>query len=852
MRYTIYNDPHRVLDRDFFGEWDAVKEEWTFEGIFDYDKYSNELAGVISAVKDDNNNYGLAKEELLKYYRNKFKDTKIPRYTRRGDDRKRHALCADCLEKNVYCVNTMNGHAMGFFNMCEEEKWYSMDVTFSMERHIFGTHRDIEFILMSVDKELNPAYINSRKSDHIPYLELVVNGEKVKVECHKNTMLVAGDKAKEIFSNQEVFEVQESGIYHNHDEEMKRVYLVFDLGFLKKGDEVSSVTLNVYGNTKEGEKEIFVYNEYEASWNENTHCWANVTDELLFSCSDTNTWDFITSYIPFNKGKICFFHRAYEFSPVAQIYADTKDEKYAYTFIRNAMGMVHFVGSDREVNNELDMGRYCDNHLSDLMKVIGSKHMTPDRFTGLVKNFYKVAKYLVEVYYGKATNNWGSYATEGVYSVMGYFSELKVRDEWFEKTVRENDRLMKGFMNSDYSCIELSQNYHHTLLSTIIDVFNIYNVTKEPLPFSENLYELIYRLIKTFYYTMSPTRGDYNVADSTYAYEDLTNVFKKWYDVCNIVLKDDEEIKYIVTDGKEGKLPDFTTFNQPINRRTYMKTDWSRDALAMLVTGKREASHGHNDVFSLAMMAYGRHLVTDQGYGAQLTGDIFEYMTKSSTHNIVMADGVENTERKDADQLGFDTNDKFDYCEYSGSNNRVVEVQNRSVTFCKEHKFWIVTDYVKPVDCEKETTFTQIWNMIPSANMTIDEGTNIVRSNFKEGANVLIVPVGEIDSAGFEPTKYSPGGGTIIESKKAVLTKKCKGECTYNTLIIPLKEGENASVEVEAIKTDSDVNAFRGVVNGKGFYFTHANNCKKEVDLGEIKTTAVNTVIFDDGTKYEF
>ena len=38
MRYTIYNDPHRVLDRDFFGEWNAVKSEWSFEGIFDYDK----------------------------------------------------------------------------------------------------------------------------------------------------------------------------------------------------------------------------------------------------------------------------------------------------------------------------------------------------------------------------------------------------------------------------------------------------------------------------------------------------------------------------------------------------------------------------------------------------------------------------------------------------------------------------------------------------------------------------------------------------------------------------------------------------------------------------------------------
>ncbi len=850
MRYTIYNDPHRVVDRDFFGEWNTEKNTWDFESVFDYDKYSKELSKVIAAVKD--NNYALAKKELLEYYRNKHKNAKLPRYTRVGDTRSRLELCAKTMEKNIYCVNTMNGHAMGFFNMCEEEKWYSIDVTYSMVRHIFGTHTDIEYILMSVDKELNPAYIHSRKSEHIPYMELIVNGEKVKVECHKDTMLVAGDKATENFSNQEIFEVQESGIYHNHDEEMKRVYLVFDLSFLKEGDDVSSVTLNVYGKTKSGEKEIFVYNEYECSWNEQTHCWANVTDELLFSCSDTNTWDFITSNMPFKKGKICFFHRAYEFSPIAQLYHDTKDERYAFTFIRNAMGMVHFLGADREVNNELDMGRYCDNHLSDLMKVIDSKYLTPDRFTGLMKNFYKVAKYLVEVYYGKATNNWGSYATEGVYSVIGFFPELKVRDEWFEKSVKENERLMAGFINSDNSCIELSQNYHHTLLNTIINVYDIYNATGEALPFSENSSDIIYRLIKTFYYTLSPLRGDFNIADSTYAYKDLTHIFKKWYDMCGDLLKNDEEIKYIITDGKEGKLPDFTTFNQPVNRRTYMKTDWSKDALAMVVTGKREASHGHNDVFSLAMMAYGRHLVTDQGYGTQLTGDIFEYMTKSSTHNIVMADGVENTARKDADQLGFDTNEKFDYCEYSGSNNYVVDVQNRSVTFCKEHKLWIVTDYIKPVDCEKETTYTQLWNMLPSANMTIDEGTNIMRSNFEDGINVMIVPVGEIDGADFEYTKYSPGEGTIVDSKKAVLTKKCKGECTYSTLIIPINKGESFDVKTELIKSDKDVNAFKAEINGKAFYFAHTNNCKKTVDLGEFKTDATTAVFFNDGTKYEF
>ena len=98
-------------------------------------------------------------------------------------------------------------------------------------------------------------------------------------------------------------------------------------------------------------------------------------------------------------------------------------------------------------------------------------------------------------------------------------------------------------------------------------------------------------------------------------------------------------------------------------------------------------------------------------------------------------------------ELGFETSDKFDYCEYSGANNEIINVQNRSVTFCKEDKFWIVTDYIKPVDSEKETKYTQYWHMLPEAQMSFGEN-NVVKSNFEDGINVMIVPIGEIENSG--------------------------------------------------------------------------------------------------------
>ena len=842
--YKILGDPMKTKDSDFFGLWNKQKQIWENQGILDYDRYSNELAAVIDAVKSGD--YKLAKNHLLEYYREKSKEFKFKPINRSTE---KLELCCNALEKNVYSVNRMNGHLMDFFTVDEELKWHRADVGFSMETLFNGGSVKVSYQLMSVDKTDVCAEFYSRKSDYKPYLELVINGETVKVECCKDTMVSAGENSSVNYSDREVFEVCESGIYHNHDEKMKRVYLAFDLSFVNKADTIESATLYLYGKSDKGEKEICVYNEFEAGWDEKKFCWDKVTDELIFSCNDMNSWDFITSHITTIKGKICFYHRGFELSIPADMYNRTGDEKYAHTFIRNAMAIVHYVGCNREVFNELDMGCYCSTHTIDLFRVIHSDNMTGERFVAILKNLYSVTEWLIKNFYGVKKNNWASFATLGVYTFIGLFSEISIHDEWFETTVKENARLINGFMLEDGSNIELGQCYQSTLIGTITSLYDVKEVTKHPLPVSEETFDILYKLMKHYYYTLSPTRSDYNIADTINPLDDLTPKIKRWYGICNDIIGHDEEFKYVATDGKEGKLPDFTTINFPDNLRTYMKTDWTRDALAMVVNGRREGSHGHEDVFSVAMMAYGRHLVTDQGYGAQLTGGIREMMMASSSHNVVLADNVENTLRRDSKQLGFDTNDKFDYCEYSGANNEIIDVQNRSVTFCKEGKFWVVTDYIKPLDCDKVTEYTQYWHMLPEAKISIEE-QNVLKSNFEDGINVIVVPIGQIESSEITDSKYSPRSGVIVDSKKAKLVKNKQGEVLFSTLIIPINKGEDFTVETKSADYDN-VNSFEAKIISKDgsfkkYYFAHSNNQVREISSGKYSTVGVNMLVCED------
>lgn len=856
--YKIYNDPMKMRDEQFLGEWDAVAGEWKIKGIFNYVRYAEELHDVIEEVKKGN--YRSAKENLLSYYRRKY--NKIDLKLQSGMNSEDDEVCSEALMRNVYSVARMNGVPVGFFDVDTQPKWHTIDILRPFNRLDFRNVQYVGYQLMSVDKTENKAFICSRKSEFIPFLELEINGKAVRVDCAKDTMVSAGCNSDKNYSDLKYFEVRESGIYHNHDERMKRAYFAFDISFIKETDQVTKATFHVYGSCEVGEKELYVYNELDAGWNETSFCWNNVTDELLFSCNDMDAWDYIGCSFPHIKGKICCYHRGQELIPLARRYKETKDEKYAYTLIRNFMSNIHFVGCNREVYNELDMGCYCNDQASTLVQIIDSKYLNGEYFCACVKNLYTIAKWLVDNYYGVESNNWASYATLGIYVMYSLFPEFALHDVWAGKTLGENDRLMAGFINPDGSCIELSASYHAVLIETIIAPAKLYHILGEPLPFSKNAFRILHELCKSYYYSLSPTYSDYNVADTTWPFGDLRIRMNKWYRQLPQIAEGDEELLYIISNGKQGKLPDFTTMRFKDGRRVYMKTDWTKNALAMTVTGKVVGSHGHRDVYSLAMMAYGRHLLTDQGYGNLLTGSTKATMLSSQNHNVLLADNTENLSYanandpasigyiRDAEERGFYTDEKYDFYELTGANNAVVAKQNRSVLFCKKQKFWIVTDYIKPVDCEKETHYDLYWHMLPDAGMAIEEDGMILRSNYEDGVNVMVLTAEHklLEKALIMDSKYSPCEATIIDSKKACLVRKVKGQVTYTSVIIPVNSGEKFEVVCEALDAGSpDVNACRIEITKNGmkstYYFGHNNAEGGMYHVREFETDAITMLV---------
>lgn len=853
--YIDDRDPMQITDEEFFGEWNSEINYWTKIPYFDYEKYPAMAAVEEAAMAGD---YTRAKDELLAYYRS-VKDERVTRAL--SYPSANAAALVSALEKNVYPVITGIGHFEDFFVVDNDWNSHRINVTRSFGNGVAGIEQFRGFILSSVDKHLTYAEFYSRESANPPMLELVVNGMSVSVPACKDAMVRGGEYGNTNYPHDEILTVQESGVYQNFNSNTKRAYIAFDISFLKTTDVISSATLVLNGRNGSGtgDKEIAVYCLYDMSFNEESVVFDDYTDCAIWSCNDENSWDYITSDQTNVKGKACFYHRGNYLSYPANWYSYSGDEKYAFTFLRNHMAMVNSVGFDRSVFNELDLSNQLNFGSRSVLRILDSEYLTGTMFTAMLKTFWLQADYIVNVYYGKVVNNWGSFATLGVFAILARFEEFSVFDEWYEATRVENTRLSEDFVYDDGLCIELPQTYTTTIISTLWSPIDIQVESGMPAPYEDIVIDTIHRLVKNIYLNAGPGGKGFNLADGDdYSGNMDVATIKNCY---NVLFPEDEELEYYATGGRSGKLPDNCTVHYPIGMRTYMRNSWGADALALAFTGNYTGSHYHHDILSLSMYAYGQFLLTDQGYGGLLTGDIKKYMDSPPQHNLVSVykDGVivNRIGREDAKELGYESNDSYDFVEYCHDTFFYGIHQQRSILFLKDQEFWIVTDYENPKDTGIVYTYEQAWHMLPSANISIDAGTGIVRSNF-DGPNVQVVPIGTDDvSVHLADSKFAAATGSIVESKKAIVEKNVAGETTYTTLLVPMEMDKDYIVQGSELDHNIDGDAanviYFKITDSESnktdhYYYYHLNDAERRIDIefASFKTDASTALIQTD------
>ena len=862
--YVMYDDPQDIPDEEFFGTWDEIDNEWILVPYFRYSEFPD-MADVEAAAKAGD--YDTAKEELLKYYQ-KLAPSRADTV---GFSTPGAAYQArlECMSYNIFAYNMISSVSIGGFEIPENEfSHVTFDVNTHVTKGLIGSYPEFSVEIASGDKYWTTAEIYSKEAEDKslrPYLSAIVNGIYKEFEVSKDAMIVAGTQADNNFGTEPLIEVQEHGCFDNidgsmnsYDETTKRMFIAFDISSIKSTDTVKNVKVhltarniitdetkdrfayadgNIYEREADRSKLMWAVWYKDSAWKEDTITWNTntVLDKLYFSCHDMEAWDYISSNSPSVKGKVSDFHRDLTLGSLRASYASTKDERYAYTYIRQEMALINSIGCEPGVMNSLDMSGQMNGLCQSFYVLSDSKYFTADVCTAWLKFMWQLCNWQVESYFGTTTNNWATFATSAVYNGVARFPEFRTHDYWYERVLADNTRCLSGMTMDDGLCVEQSHNYIATVLSTFATPMDTMQVTKHAAPYGEELYKNIYDCVKSLVYTSGPYFGGFNQGDGYDPYFSYLSFFQTWY---QYLFSDDENLAWIISHGTSGSMPKNATYRYPESHKTFMRSGWDENSLQLAFVNCTDSrrSHFHDDALSFAMFAYGSYLLVDPGYGSDQTGDggrVWKYNKSPVQHNTVTINDTYNylydnvcaatsIAAESSGERGFESNMYYDFQEYINTGYSSASVMKRSITFLKEQGFWIISDYNVPNDTSKENVFAQHWHTYPGANMEYDDNL-IVRTNY-DGPNVTIVPIEseELDGVEWVDCYYSEKEGMKVVAQKAMYTKTQKGAGRFTTLIIPEDIGDSFNIESASVKNSSGLDD--SLINGAYFKITDENS----------------------------
>lgn len=498
--------------------------------------------------------------------------------------------------------------------------------------------------------------------------------------------------------------------------------------------------------------------------------------------------------------------------------------------------------------------------------IMNSEYLTPEIFTTFLKYFRKMGEHMVDDIWGGSENggNWGTAQTNGHFAIMAYFPEIADMEEWSEAISKHLMASTSNTVNSDGSSHELSHSYTSYALGTQLSIKTMAEDMHLEFDYSDELKERILSLTKYMMRMALPGGYDPQYGDAgsyTRSYvEERFEFVGDW--------QEDPELLWMAHDGDEGEEPQYTSYYYPYGKTLAMRTGWGKNDLFLHTTADAATgTHSHWDDGGIVVSAYGNYLLSDQGYNGYLVDNIpHRWLVSSRGHNTVeindynqnssTPNNMDSSLNKGSGAKGnFENvtfNDTYDFTKVdltsvyknltyhsdpviapSAGDGTTPPVEKgmeykRNILFIKPN-FWIVSDYMNPVDQEKNNKYSQYWHMIPSANISIDgqhvleegetiewrhssldqiddqikytefergTGTGAFKSNFEGQANIQVVPA-DIDSV--EPKLcygYYENSGSTPYGR---FDKYAVGTTGFDTILFPTKPGESYKITPEPL-----------------------------------------------------
>lgn len=363
-------------------------------------------------------------------------------------------------------------------------------------------------------------------------------------------------------------------------------------------------------------------------------------------------------------------HRTKWWVPMGKAYRVTGDEKYAEEWIAQYRDWIKknpltkFEGTkDRNMEEAdnvyfawrpLEVGDRLEHQIEQFELFLLSENFTSDFLMEFLENYHRHADF-VNTHYSKQGNHL-LFEAQRIIFAGAFFPEFKEAASWRKNGVNILNREIEKQVYCDGTHFELDPRYHIASINIFGKALQMMDVNGYRNEFPESYLKTVGNMIEFSYNITFP---DYTVPmfsdNKLYTKKEMLGTFRNW----RKMTPKDKVLQHFASEGKKGRLPDYTSKEFPQGGFYVLRNGWDSIATVMILkAGPAGEWHNQFDNGTFELWCKGRNFFPDSGsyiYGGD--DEVLKqrnWFRQTSVHNTLTLNN-ENLQTRESRLLKWDT-----------------------------------------------------------------------------------------------------------------------------------------------------------------------------------------------------
>lgn len=527
-------------------------------------------------------------------------------------------------------------------------------------------------------------------------------------------------------------------------------------------------------------------------------------------------------------------HRHKWFTPMGKAYRLTKDEKYAQEWVYQFKDWIkknplaHIDKEEYEMTSKVEVKGNAENmrfawrpleashrlqdQVNQFILFLYSPSFTADFLTEFLVNYHKHALHILHNY--SAEGNHLLFEAQRMVYAGAFFPEFKEATDWRKSGIDILNHEIKKQVYADGGQYELDLHYHPACIDIFYKGLMMADVNGFRNEFPQSYIDTIEKMIVFYINVCYPDYSNPCFSDAKLSSKPSElQRYRNWLKL----FPENEEIRYMATEGHEGKLPMNLTKGFLNSGFFTFRNSWKKNATVMVVkAGPKGEWHCQPDNGTFELWFNGKNLFPDSGsfiYAGE--GEVMKlrnWFRRTSVHNTLTLDNRNMETTESVTRLW---KPEGDMQILVTENQSYRDLKHRRTIFFIEKRFFIIVDEA----FGKATGKINLHYQLADGKVVIDEKKNTLVTQFDGESNVKLQCFAPKDlelekEEGWYSTAYRKRMERTAVSFN--LDKKDDTPVRYVTAIYPIEKKEDTpEIFVNIVDEKQNTLTLEVEINGK-------------------------------------